>query len=495
MKRIVTFLLLVALALSVLTACNTGENNESSAVSVGGTNNNTTNEYKDVDGNYVPKHEVRDMDGRLFTIIVRGSAFGTYQSDDFTTESELYGDLINDAVKKRNDKIEELYNVKLDVIKSDTIDNDIRLDCTSNLGTYDAIMPSLPALATFASERYLVDLTTLENFDENAPWYEQSCSKAFSFGDKLYFTTGDITILNKVCTPSVLFNKEMAQKYNMPDLYKLVESKEWTFDKMVELAKQVNNISTSDGSYSEDNIYGMVSSWGDAASFYGASGETICRKDSDDLPYLSIGASDRSITIAQKVLEEFATGDWFIHAQDFQGKTDDIWETSFEVFYNGRALFRPSAFSATTKLRSRSNIMFGILPMPLMDETQDEYYSYCGTGQTAGIAIPVCAQDPEYSAYMIEACSAWAKNYITTAYYDVNLRYKDVRDDESEAMLDIIFDNIVYDIGECYNFGEIYSIFSTLAQNKSTDIVSSLESKKTEAENEIEELKETYMNN
>lgn len=490
MKRCISILILIAMALTVLAACN-NTGNENSGASLG--EGSHRGEYTDADGNYVPKHEVKDMNGRPFTIIVRGSKFGTYQSDDFTTESELYGDLINDAVKKRNEKVEELYNVQLDVVKSDTINEDIRLDCASNLGSYDAIMPTLPALAGFAAEEYLIDLNTLSNFDANAPWYSQSCSEAFSFGNKLYFTTGDITILNKVNTPSILFNKEMAQTYNMPDLYDLVDKKQWTFDKMVELARQVNKITTSDGSYSTENIYGMVSGYGDAASFFGASGETICAKDADDLPYLSIGSTSRSITVAQNILETYATANWVIYAQDFQDKVKDIWEASFEVFYNGRALFRPSAFSATTKLRSRSNIVFGILPMPLMDETQEEYYSYCGTGETAGIAIPVCAEDPEFSAYMIEAYSAWAKNYITTAYYDINLKYKDVRDDESEKMLDIIFDNIVYDIGECYNFGGIHTIFSNLVKTKSTAIVSSLEEKKSEAENKIEELKDTYL--
>ena len=32
----------------------------------------------------------------------------------------VYGDLLNDAVQKRNDAVERIYNVSLDVIKSDT---------------------------------------------------------------------------------------------------------------------------------------------------------------------------------------------------------------------------------------------------------------------------------------------------------------------------------------------------------------------------------------
>ncbi len=506
MKKLISIMLLLAMSFTLLCACSSGDdasggNNGNNSIDIGTGPVDLDKDdipeshlpYINEDGNYVPLHEVKNMDGRTFTIIVRGSVSGTYQSDDFTTNSELYGDLINEAVRKRNDTVETLYNVTLDIRKEDEINKLISLDCMSTTGEYDAVMPTLAYLSTLAAEGYLWDLTALDNFDENAPWYDANCSKAFSFNNKLYFTTGDITILNKVCTPSILFNKEMAQKYYPDvDLYQLVRDKKWTFDKMVELASGVDNIVTADGSYSDENIYGMVSSYGDARSFYGAAGETICTKDADDLPVLSIGETERSVNIAKKVLETMADAskNWLIYAENFDAA--NRWETSFEVFYNGRALFRPSAFSATTKLRSRSEIEFGILPMPLMDSTQEEYYSYCGTSETAGIAIPIGATDPEFSAYMIEAYSAWAKNYITEAYVEINLKTKDARDDESEEMLGIIFDNIVYDMGECYNFGEIAGVFSSLASTGSSDFTSAVAGKKDAAQSKIDEMIAMY---
>jgi hypothetical protein len=130
----------------------------------------------------------------------------------------------------------------------------------------------------------------------------------------------------------------------------------------------------------------------------------------------------------------------------------------------------------------------------MLDDTQESYYSFCGTGATAGVAIPVCAQDPEFSAYMIDAYSAWAKNYLTPAYYEVNLRYKDLRDDESEEMLDIIFDCIVYDMGECFGFGNVSSIFYDQVKVGSSDVVSIFETRKPQAEAEIAQLVDTYVN-
>ncbi|MBP5156174.1 MAG: hypothetical protein J6252_06310, partial [Clostridia bacterium] len=65
-------------------------------------------------------------------------------------------------------------------------------------------------------------------------------------------------------------------------------------------------------------------------------------------------------------------------------------------------------------------------------------------------------------------------------------------DNESEEMLDIIFDNIVYDIGECYNFGGIGDILTKLARNRSTDIVSELQAVSSKAETELQEVRAIY---
>ncbi len=488
MKRTLAIILMLVLTLFSFAACQNEEISDTDESST--PKENSTNESSTSDDLYTPNHEVKDLGGRTFTIIVIGGE-GTYTSDDFTTESHMYGELIDDAVKKRNDTVEKLYNVTLDVVKSASINNDILLDCQSSLGTYDAIMPSLSFLSSLASQEYLYELTDIEGFDINAPWYDKNCTEAFSINNKVFFTTGDLTILNKVNTPSVLFNKEMAKKYYPEiDFYQLVRDKKWNFDTLVECAKGVANITTADGSYSDDNTYGMVTAYGDPIVFFGGSGEKFCNKDEDDLPYLAFGSTERSITIAQKVLETYKDANWLIHAQKC---ADPIWETSFEVFYEGRSLFRPSYFSATTKLRKLSEIEFGVLPIPMMDATQESYYSFCGTGATAGIAIPICAADPEYSAYMIDAYSAWAKNYLTPAYYEVNLRYKDLRDDESEEMLDIIFANIVYDMGECFKFGKVSAIFNDLVTTGSADVVSTFESRKAQAELEIEQLIDTYV--
>ena len=234
----------------------------------------------------------------------------------------------------------------------------------------------------------------------------------------------------------------------------------------------------------------MVTATGDAYQFFGGSGLTVCQKDPNDLPILSFG-TEASITIAEKVLTAMTTSKWMLYATDATGgPTGNVWTDSFNVFNNGRALFRPSGFSAVTKASSWANIEFGIMPMPKMDENQDGYYTVTSGSWAAAILKNNC--DHKFSAYMLDAFAAGAKNYVTPAYIEVNLKRKSLRDDDSERILEYIFDSIVYDVGAVYDFGGISSMFATLVSNKSADITSSFTSVQDKALEAIEDVIDAY---
>ena len=95
---------------------------------------------------------------------------------------------------------------------------------------------------------------------------------------------------------------------------------------------------------------------------------------------------------------------------------------------------------------------------------------------------------------MIDTLSALGKQYIATAYYDQILKRKDALSDEDKSvdMLDLIFDNIVYDVGYVYDFAGLRSIHQTLMTTSSTDIVSNLESIRSAVQAKIDEVIAQY---
>ena len=494
-KQLLCLFLVVGM-LVCMVACGDTEETSSDAVSGGDVSGTTStdenNEYL-VNGVWTPKLGVLDKyNGMDFSVLVPGEGKGTYQSDDFTTTPGSggidYGDAYYKPVETRNDLIEEKYGVTLTVYKENDFLTKAREDATAGTHLYDALVMTVDSMTTLAQDGHLCELNTLENLDINAPWWDASANEAYSIKDKLYFATGDITIMNKANVWSILFNKQMITDYSLEDPYKLFDDRTWTFDKMVEMAKTVSNASSSSDWQDPSVVYGMVTAHGDIFQFFGGSGLTLCTKDTSDIPEFVFG-TEESINITQHVLEETNGAGWKIYAQDCTGGTN-VWTDSFALFNDGRALFRPSGFTAVTKCRSQASMEFGILPMPLMSESQDEYYTITSGSVVAGI-LENC-EDPEFSAYMLDAFAAGAKQHITPAYIDVNLKWKSLRDDDSQKILEYIFDHIVYDSGLVYNFGNVSGLFTDLAKEASTDVASKLDAISDQILTQIDQVVTDY---
>ena len=75
------------------------------------------------------------------------------------------------------------------------------------------------------------------------------------------------------------------------------------------------------------------------------------------------------------------------------------------------------------------------------------------------------------TGYVMDALGAASKNMLTPAYYDVNLKGKVSRDEESTQSLDIIISTIKYDIGYLAGLG-ISSMLYSMADSYNTDLAS-----------------------
>ena len=497
MKRrisIIALLLCAIMVLGTLAACQTTDS----------TDNASKAETSNGDGRYVadlPEFTWDTSDERykyFDVLVVSQEGDSTYFSEDIGYD--LYSttdEVLNAAVMERNNMVFDMTGVtiKAHTVKSvlDTLSDEL----ATGGKTYDMAMPFMPQAATLAQEGKLHALNS-ERFegliDLSQPWWDANATNGLSVDGVVYFTTGDITIMQKVVSTAVTFNKEMYDSLfpGEKSLYEMVDDGEWTLDKMVALAKEAT-VDDGDGQRGLEDQWGCSASHGDANMFYLASGNTICAKDSDDFPIFSMD-STASVNAAVKVLEALQRSDWAIHAQEMKNMSDkNMWVSSLDVFGEGRALFRTTAFSAIKKLRAyEDGVEFGIIPMPKLSEDQDKYYTPCSAHMAYGIVIPTSVADPEFSAYMTELVCCEAKNYVTDAYYEVTLKKRDAKDDETEKMLDLIFSNVIYDTGYIYGFDGASAILTNLMGNSSTDVMSSIEAVKDSIEAAIEETIENF---
>ncbi|MGN1346522.1 MAG: hypothetical protein ACI4V1_07030, partial [Eubacteriales bacterium] len=135
---------------------------------------------------------------------------------------------------------------------------------------------------------------------------------------------------------------------------------------------------------------------------------------------------------------------------------------------------------------------FGILPYPKMDETQERYYTTVLENVTA-MGILTTTKDLEMSGIVMEAMAAYGNKEISPAYYEVALKSKYARDEESAEMLNIIKASTWYDFGyiNSTSLGGINSFFQTVVE-KDQEIVSYWESQKNVVNAGLESLLEAY---
>lgn len=439
-------------------------------------------------------------DRDTFTVLVYGNGKqSTYYSEEI--EPYLYettDSIINEAVEHRNRAIEEKYGVTIEARVVDDVYQTLLTELQAPSGeNADAAMPFLPGCTTLAQGGYLYDLRSFEAdgyIDLSMPWWDANATESFSIADQVYFSVSDMSIMQKITSFCIMFNKDLIkEKYPNLNLYDEVNNKTWTFDKMYELSRAYTYESdNADGMSSEDN-WGLVTEHNNALMTYLASGSRLVTKSSDDEPMLSLGVDERSVNVAQNVLSRLSEkGTWLIHAQDLPAT--NRWTDVVRIFGEGRALFRSTAFSAVKKMRVY-DVNFGLIPYPLMDETQDTYYTPSSARYAYGIVIPYSANDPEFSAFMLDVISAESKGEnasgLTRAYSEVVLKGKDL-DEESGEMLDkYIFSNIVYDLGIIYDFG-VSNVIANLMTAGSSDVVSALDSAKDSIQTKISETIELY---
>lgn len=509
MKKVLFVLLCMTILLSsvLLNACVPTDTDESSLSDT--SSNPTDPEISDTES-YSPYYDVEggvyvlpdsmpefDFDQTVFTVCVcdeQGEP--TYYNEDILPRENTDA-AIADALAERNNILLERYGVEIKTFDTSDVVSQIRTIALGGDKLFDAAMPFMSSAATLAAENKLQNLADFDEYIHlDAPWWEDTSVAAASLKGKTYFATGDISIMPKIVSYTLVFNKDMLAELDpSADLYGEVREGTWTLDRLNELSKTAsqNNVGAS---FNDSNAkWGLATAYSDVRAYYVSAGQTLCAIDANGIPQITIGG-ERSVTVAQKLLNVYNDADvngYYICNKD-EGKVTNIWDASRDLFAGGRCLFRTNAFSAVKKLRNYTpSVDFGLLPLPKFDETQDEYYTFTNPDYATCIVIPAGVEDAEFSAFMIEALACESKNHLTNAYYETVLKGRDARDTESEEMLDeYIFKNIVYDVGIIYNFNSIGNLFYNLASTGSSDISSALASSNEATQNAIDALLSSY---
>lgn len=379
-----------------------------------------------------------DFEGHEFLVYSRYAPL--YFLGPLDVEAEN-GEVVNDAIFRRNRTVEERLNIVFTELTYTNNDQPRTLLLAAD-DTYDMMQAKGLNAFNYAAEGLLREWKELDYIDLDKPWWDMSITDALYIKNKLYFAVGAYNLSSYEFTHMLLFNKNLAENLNLGDLYAIVNDGSWTFDKFHSLALQAVADLDGDGRFTDADQYGLVSQPKQVLPcFWIAANVLSIDRDADGTLTFAAKENPKFAEVYQRIFE-VTRGDNIFYEMSIS--LDDVNEIS-KLFVAGQSLFHDVDCNRVPALRSMDTD-FGILPFPKYTEAQDRYYTRIEGCEMP--IIPLAVGNLDRTGAILEAMSSTSYTTVVPAYYEVALKGKYTRDETSVEMLNIIFGNRVYDLGD-----------------------------------------------
>ncbi|MBO5648766.1 MAG: extracellular solute-binding protein [Clostridia bacterium] len=489
-KRTTASKLLTALILAGISLLSCGDQTNPNKPSTSGEAQDTSTNTSDSPYDFeYPTFDGLDFGGEDF-VIYRWE-WGMYR-EYFEADTQS-GDVLNEALWRREQKVYNLLNVNIRYENPDgtnhNLPNRISTQVLNDDHTYDLFLTHCCMnLDQITAEGYLYNFNDLPHIDMTQPYWNQNFQETLSIDGYLPLAFSDYLIPD----PDVIFfHKQLLADNDLESPYDLVHNGTWTWDKLIEMAKEVKHDLNGDGVWDMEDQYGFMAEldW----QFNGilqSIGDYVVTRDNDGTPIYN-PLSDRVVDICKK-LDDFLFTTNAAYTWEWQSDYDV--NNGYEPpvsFKDGRALFFMVPMNTASDYRG-TNVNFGILPFPKYDEAQEDYLSLNWSGL---MAVPSNTETQDMTGAVLELLSAEGRATVLPVYYDMILESKISRDEESAKMLDIIFENTVFDFGMTYQVsGELFYLIPRALANKHLTAVTYYEQHIRRANNALEDFLESIEN-
>lgn len=304
-------------------------------------------------------------------------------------------------------------------------------------GAYDIVLNSwYLGIFEMVTGNMLYDWNDIPYIDLSKNYWNQTLNDTLAIQGVLFVAAGDYIPANSRC---LVYNKKLQKDYNLPDFNEVVFSGNWTLDKLIEYSNAVSSDVDGDGRFTVADYYGfsLYCDYNLQEFFVASDMDTVYINEYGDLTITPL--NEKIVNLITKLRDFFAKDSVYTYH----------WRDPAELqmnFADGHSLFSDTSTDGLAQLRTME-VDFGVLPIPKYDENQKNYVSLAGSYY---LLVPRSVKDIELIGKAAELLNYYSRKIYRPAYFDVALTGKYIRDDESEAVLEILFDTARYDTGFIY---------------------------------------------
>ncbi len=395
-----------------------------------------------------------DFDGEVLDFMVRD----TEQYYRELIADDLTGQLVNDAIHERNETVADALHIGYNYVRvgsswrdQGTTTGILRGSIEAGDHAYDVFVNGQYFVGQMAMEGLMYDVTTLPYIDLEQPWWNRNFIDQVKYKGQLYMLDGEISLNTLDYVYCIYFNQDLLNEYHGgTNLYQIVKDGAWTIDRLSELAEGVYKDVNGDGARDLGDIYGMnvsKNSGEERSGYTWAFGIGYTVRNEKNEPVLR--PFDERIADTFSVVYRLINTNSGVYCPENENE-------SLAQFIGGRALFHTGYIRRAVFDLPEMEDLYGILPMPKMNEAQKEYLTNSQDSHNQYGVLNDVENPRMVSAALEKMC---AENYrsVTEMYYNTALKGRYFQDRESGEMLEIIMGGIVIDFG--YQFHKGYENF------------------------------------
>lgn len=472
--KAVSLFLLTSVVISGMNSCGNDDGGsdtssaapDTSAITTSGETKDALEARKSIDDDLPAK----DFGGRDFVILT-----DDYQAKDMNVDNEN-GEVVNDAVFKRNQTVSERFNVKISEMNYPFDDTTKYAQKVILAGDdeYQLSVNHVVSMSALVTQDLFLNWYDVPYIDFSKPWWAKSTTEDLTYkGDKAILVVGDLALSAIYKTYCYFYDKDAAEDYRLENIYDIVKSGKWTLDKVSQVTKDIYKDLNGNGNRDEEDYYGMTQDLYSGLNVYlWACDNPVMKLNEQGIPELVL-KNDKVNDIFDKLYSFLYESEGMCTQRKLDADSMAVHYIARNAFIDNLTLFANGYFDmAYTHFRFKDSD-YGIIPYPKFDENQKEYKTMAG-GSHAVLSIPKTIEDLEFVGIVTEALNAESYKTVVPAYYDVALKVKLTRDEESIEMLDLIMDSRVFDFGYAYDNWKGMSFFpqNLLGKNKSKDFES-----------------------
>lgn len=393
----------------------------------------------------------------------------TYPVDTFSVD-ESAAEVLDAALYNRNIKLEERFDITFEeeVLPSIFDVNDmVKQIVISDVKDYDMIMQIDRYAIVSAINGYLLNYYDLPYIDLTREYWYQNLIQDLSVHGQLFFAAGYDNLVYTTSVTHLVFNQNLIDQYGLDNPFELVAEGKWTRDTFFKMCETATHDLDGNGDFTDTDAFGVVSTnnmfW---TNFWIADGIKLVDKDPDsgDL-YFSALNNEPFYTICQDLANKTYGSDSFYVGKpitSFMADGSD-YNQAMAMFIGGNTLFCGASLITVLDTRVMEDD-FGIIPYPRTDEVAagTPYYSRTFGGFPYVVPSNKDDSEKERTSVIMEALACESYNSVKPALFDKVFGGKVSRNPESVAMVEMIIENRITDLGETYFFDFVESAYESM---------------------------------